>query len=121
MTFSGDLNRFRAKLSTRERDIFVGSVAEAHRSIVSGSEITGSEGQPVDTGTLRNSWQTIFEGPHVALIATNLDYALPIEAGTTHGRKMTLRSQVGGFHSVKKTIAGMRRIVEAVRQRVVSS
>lgn len=117
--FREDLKRFITKVGARNRDIFVNTVSEASNSIVNGSAITGAPGQPVDTGNLKASWQTTFESPSLAQISTKVVYAPQIEDGTREGRALTLRSKVGGFHSVALTIAGLRRIVETVTVQVV--
>lgn len=115
MTFQGDLDAFTAKLDQRQRDLFVGVATETLRSIKSGSPLTGAPGQPVDTGALINSWLLTFESAVAASISTHLVYAPLIEDGISRfGRSLTLRSQVGGFHSVKLTRAGFQRIVEHV-------
>lgn len=103
------------------KDSFVGIVEECTRSVVEGSELTGSDGQPVDTGHLKASWQTVFESPTHAVIGTNVKYAESIEDGLSYahgGKPMTLRSEVGGFHSVRKTMAGIEHIKQAVVARV---
>jgi hypothetical protein len=109
------------------KEIFDGVVAEADRSIRFGSEITSAPGQPVDSGTDLASWQTTFESPTRAVIATNLDYAEGIEEGlgskgqpVTYGAAGHGRSTVGGSHSVKITVASLPRIVEVVTARVKS-
>jgi hypothetical protein len=63
----------------------------------------------VSTGNLKASWQLTFESPDAALISSNVEYAEIIEDNI---RGATLRSKVGGFHSVKLTIAGWQRLVE---------
>lgn len=101
--------------------VFTGIVEEATRSVVDGSEITGSEGQPVQTGALKASWQTVYESPSSAIIGTNVVYAPSIEDGVSYahgGRPLTLRSEVGGFFSVRKTVAGIGAIKDAVVARV---
>lgn len=120
MTFSADIDRFLAKLEQQRRDLFVGVATETLRSIQEGSPLTGAPGQPVDTGHLRASWQLLFEGPTVALIQTNVVYAPGIEDAVGPHGPIQLRSQVGGFHSVKMTRAGFQRIVAAVAQEVTA-
>ena len=78
------------------------------RSIVEGSAITGAPGQPVDTGALRASWYRLIQPDDVIAWASDLDYAPVIEDNLDNA---TLRSPVGGFHSVKMTIAGFPGIV----------
>lgn len=128
MTFSGDLQKFSRKIETLTNDVFVGVVEECERSIVSGSEITSAPGQPVGQygvgynqgavgGFLKGSWQRWFTSPTEAHIATSAVYAPSIEDGVSYahgGTDMNLRSSVGGFHSVKMTIAGFQRIVDYV-------
>lgn len=116
MTFSGDLAKFGRKVVRRQKDIFVGTAEEVHRSIVKGSEITGAPGQPVDTGALVGSWQLEFINEWEARTATPQEYAPHIEDPPSG---MGLKSQVGGFHSRKLTIAGFEKIVRAVRDRVI--
>jgi hypothetical protein len=120
MSFSGDVQAFTRKVNGRSRDVFLGVADACMESIVEGSPITGAPGQPVDTGNLKTSWQERIEGDK-AFITTNVAYAPQIEDGTRAGRALTLRSQVGGFHSVRLTIAGFTRVVDAVVARVVRS
>lgn len=80
-----------------------------YRSITVGSPITGAPGQPVDTGALLESWRKISQKDrHRILIVSNLIYAPIIE---DNWRGATLRSAVGGFHSVKITKAAFNLIV----------
>jgi hypothetical protein len=81
---------------------------EVQRSVVYGSERTGAPGQPVDTGLLRASWIAEFLSPSRWQLTTNTEYAPVIESNL---RGATLKSKVGGFHSVKLTRAGWSRIV----------
>lgn len=127
MSFSGDIKKFTKIIKQRNNDVFVGVAEEVHRSIQTGSEITGAPGQPVGGhqpgrryvgGALRASWQLQID-PDSALISTNMIYAPQIEDGTREGRALTLWSPVGGFHSVKTTIAGFDKIVEHVLKKVV--
>lgn len=99
------------------REHFLDVCGEALRSVQEGSELTGAPGQPVDTGALRASWQLAFPDPDTAIIGTNLVYAAPIEEGVGKYGPLTLRSQVGGWHSVKLTVANIGRIVDAVTRR----
>jgi hypothetical protein len=57
MSFADDVRRFSLNVDTRINDVFLGCVQDAHAAIVVGSPLTGSPGQPVDTGYLRSSWQ----------------------------------------------------------------
>ena len=112
--FMDEVRQFQIKAEQRARDIHNGIADLAYSSIVEGSPVTGAPGQPVDTGNLKASWQNTVEGPLTRLLSTNVIYAPIIEDGSRAGRALTLRSKVGGFHSVKLTIAAWPRIVEWV-------
>lgn len=112
MTWRGTTPRqYAKKIEQIGRRIFVRCAQLAYDSVVFGSAITAAPGQPVDTGYLRASWQLTFERSGLALISTNAVYAEDIEEGIGRFGPLQLRSQVGGFHSVKLTIAGFDRIV----------
>lgn len=106
-----------ARVATVLREHFTAVVLEAHQSIQSGSALTGAPGQPIDTGNLRNSWQVEFPTPDSAIIGTPVEYARPIEDGVGRFGPLTVRSAVGGFHSVAMTVANIDRIVDAVKRR----
>jgi hypothetical protein len=113
-SFADGVKAFGVKVERVAQDVFVGVVQETHTSIVTGSPLTGAVGQPVDTGALRASWQITFVSPTSAVIATNLVYAPIIEDGiAASGKPIQFKSQVGGAHSVKQTVANFDRIVEA--------
>lgn len=130
MEFGDAIRAFEVKVKTKHQAVFAGVVAETANSIKFGSELTGAPGQPVDTGALQGSWQTDFESPESAVIGTNLEYAPYIEdgvvpVGSHRGnvtgdtkQRLTLRSAVGGFHSVALTVAGFDKIVEAEAAKV---
>lgn len=99
--------------------LFANACSAALDSIQNGSAVTGAPGQPVDTGALKASWQLVFEGADHATIGTNLVYALPIEDGVGPHGDLRLRSTVGGFHSVKQTVAGFPRLCEAEAAKAV--
>jgi hypothetical protein len=124
MGFADDINAFTAKVQARTQDVFVRAAEIARDSIVDGSPITGAPGQPVDEGTLKQSWTLEFESPTSALIASGGPaeaYNWQIEEGEREGRALMLRSKVGGFHSVKATVAGMNRIVAAATAEVIGN
>jgi len=121
MGFADDVRAFNRKIETQERDIFTGVVDLAHESIVEGSQVTGAPGQPVDTGALKASWIKDYPSKSEAVISTNLEYAPYIEDGGNDRGEFTLRSEVGGFHSLALTLAGFDKIVDVVTQRVVGS
>lgn len=137
MSAEDDIRRRGVQLTAMAQEVFVGVVAELTRSIVEGSEITGAPGQPVGQygyvkrdgrlvaynpgqvgGTLKSSWQTVFESPTRAVIGTKLIYAQAIEDGVGPHGSLTLRSTVGGFHSVDHTIRGAQRVVDDVTKRL---
>ena len=113
MAFLDDLRAFAVKVERVTDDTFVRTVEMTRDSIVEGSALTGAPGQPVKTGNLKGSWQTEFESKDIAVISTNVEYAEAIEDGVGRFGPLTLRSAVGGWHSVKQTIANHDRIVEA--------
>lgn len=119
MAFSDDLEAFALKVETRSRLLFERATEEVQRSVVDGSEITGAPGQPVDTGNLKGSWIPQLLAPWSWQTTTGVEYAEPIEEGIGPHGPLTLRSAVGGFHSVRLTRAGWGRIVEAARTEVV--
>ena len=114
MSFESDLRAFAQKTERRAKDVFVESTVQVRRSIVEGSELTTAPGQPVDTGHLKASFIDNFTSPDTWQITTNTEYAPGIEDGVG----ITIRSPVGGSHSVKLTVAGWPRIVEHVNRTV---
>lgn len=112
--FEESIRAFALELEGKADAAFLGIVAAVHESITVGSPVTGAPGQPVDTGALRNSWQIENIAPGQARISTNLPYAEPIEDGVGAHGPLTLRSAVGGFHSVKMTVAGFPALVDKV-------
>jgi hypothetical protein len=121
MSFGGQLRDWGDKAKRREGAVFHTAVFTAHKSITVGSPLTGAPGQPVDTGRLRNSWQIVILSPREVRILTSMKYARSIEDGLSYahaGKPLTLRSQVGGFHSLKLTVANWNRIVEDANRRV---
>lgn len=113
MSFASDLARFNQKQRALAQALFANVVIAVGDSIREGSTVTGSPGQPVDTGHLKASWHTVFESATRAAVITNTVYAQAIEDGTRRGRALTLRSSVGGFHSISKTITGFDKLVAA--------
>jgi hypothetical protein len=121
--FASSMNAIVTRVMAETQLVFVAVAQHAHRSIQEGSEVTGAPGQPVATGNLRSSWQLSFPSPDRALISTNVVYAPIIESGIRPigsgrgnatgrtGLRITLRSPVGGFHSVQITLDGIQRIV----------
>lgn len=114
MSLPDDLAAFRLKVESRLKGVVLQSYTTALDSVTTGSAITGAPGQPVDTGNLRASWpaNSRMESPLEALVATNVDYAPAIEEGIGPHGPMTLRSPVGGFHSVAITRANWQKVVD---------
>lgn len=124
MSFAADIQRFQVKVEAKLPAVFANIASALHESIVEGSPLTGSPGQPVGQygpgyhphevgGDLKNSWQLEFTSPTEALISSNSDHAPPNEYGVTvDGRPYMQRSTVGGRHSRALTIAGAQRIVD---------
>lgn len=109
--FTDSLRSFTLKCEARNQAIFVNTVSAVKSSITDGSPLTGSPGQPVRSGTLKNSWQASFDSATSATISTNIVYAEPIEEGVGPYGPLVLRSATGGFHSVRLTRAGFDHIV----------
>lgn len=113
MGFADEVRAWTEKAKGREQQLFDGVVDAAFASIVEGSPVTGAPGQPVAEGgnaKLKLSWEKEIIGTE-AVIATPVDYAPDVEDGLRNGKPMNLESPVGGFHSVKLTVAGFERIV----------
>ena len=128
MSFTDDIARHTAKTLAKEKALFINIASAVKGSIVDGSTITGAPGQPVGQygvgyhpgkvgGTLKASWVLAFETDVAATISTNVIYAPVIEDNIRNAR---LRSTVGGFHSVKYTLAGFERVVEAEARKVAN-
>ena len=100
--------------------MFDDSVNLMEDSVVRGSPITGSPGQPREDGDLIASWVTEKLSPTHAIIAVANDavaagWALQNENGIAlpGGGPYNLRSSIGGRWSVEKSVAGWGRIVDA--------
>lgn len=133
MTFAKELTRFVATVKARQKAVYVGTASAIHASIKDGSTVTGAPGQPVDSGFLKNSW-TLAIGPTEANIQTNVAYApvieyndrsqyndqgrMPPESVTGTSRR-SIKSTVGGNHSVRLTIAGASALQRQVLREVL--
>jgi hypothetical protein len=127
MTAFGEaLQRFTVKVETRSQAVFLNTVSACYESVVNGSPLTGSPGQPVGQygpgyhegevgGELKTSWQVNFTGPLSAEILTKSPYAPQNEDGIARpgGGPYRQRSTVGGRFSVRLTIAGIPKLVAA--------
>lgn len=116
MSFADDMKRIAAKLATVERAVFVSAATEVFNSIVYGSALTGSPGQPVadvNGGALRASWQLEFPSPTSALISTASVYAESNEDGIARpgGGPYMLRASIGGRFSIRLTLNAIEKIV----------
>jgi hypothetical protein len=109
MSFQDDMDRFLSKVHSRERTLYRRCCEHAAMSIVNGSPITGAPGQPVRFGDLKKSWRYRIRGKRNFRIESDSPYAGVIEDNRRGAR---LHSKVGGFHSVKLTRLGWKRIVE---------
>lgn len=117
--FQQALKQFQRDAEQRVRDCAQFAFQEVTRSVVRGSELTGAPGQPVDTGNLRSSWTPSTIAPGVRELTTNVEYARFIEDGGNDLAAFNLRSEVGGFHSVKLTEAAWPDIVEFARKKAL--
>lgn len=115
MSFAGDVAAWTHTVPQLAQQTFERSVDGLFISVVDGSPITGSPGQPVgETGELRDSWRKEIRADE-AQIFTDHPGAPTIEAGLREGRRLTFHR--GGPHSLKLTIASWPAIVaEAVQQ-----
>lgn len=121
--FRETTNRIAAKIKARSQAVFANTASRALAGIQFGDPLTGSPGQPVRDSILLNSWQLQFESPTAALISTNVQWARQNEDGIARpgGGPYIQRSAVGGRHSVKLTIAGLDKIVEAETLKAVGN
>lgn len=120
MAFADGMRRVREVVVARNRAVFHASVFKAHESITVGSSLTDAPGQPKLHGALRQSYQIEILSPTQARIASNKKYARSIEDGVSYahgGVPLTIRSKVGGTHSIEKTALNFDRIVaDAIRR-----
>lgn len=110
MSFEDELQRFASSVERRAEKAFIESVHLARESIVDGSFLTGSPGQPDATGELKGSWREVI-GADGAVVSTRHPGAPTIEHGIRHGQRLELHAG-GGFHSVALTRAAWQRIVD---------
>ena len=111
--FEAQIARFTAKVDGRIEKLHLRCSELLNESVVEGSSITGAPGQPVQKGQLRGSFQLTFPKRLFSSLLTKLVYAPGIELGKDmrSGKTLSLRSAVGGFHSVKLTRAGWNKLV----------
>lgn len=118
MSFSSELAKVTARIQQLQQEHFANVASAALQSIRVGSPLTGSPGQPVDEGTLIDSWQLTFPEPGKAMISTSVGWAPPNEDGINNGRPYIQRSPKGGRHSVKLTAANIQNIVNDEAQKL---
>ncbi len=120
MTFESSVIGFGAKVFRRQAIIFFDVADALHESIKEGSATTGSPGQPVQDSDLKLSWHLEHLEPFLAQTSTPSSYARNIEEGIgSGGKQLTLRSEVGGFHSVKITRVGFQKLVNEIVRNIV--
>lgn len=108
--FHRTLRRHAQMAKDREQLLYSRSVDHAETSIRFGSPVTGAPGQPVRSGKLRDSYHQIGDKKTQSIVILSLlPYANVIE---NNFRRATLRSKVGGWHSVKITRLNFRLIIE---------
>lgn len=118
MSARDDMQRIVLTLEAKNRALFVGCAAEVQQSVTVGSERTAAPGQPVKTGALRASYTPEFIDDHTWQTSTNLPYARGIEEGVGPNGPITIRSSVGGSHSIALTKTNFDRIVAHVAAEV---
>ena len=132
MSFDAQLRQWSVKVESRTVGLLYAMGDLVQTSIVDGSPTTGAPGQPVDTGALKGSW-IIQRMPSEVIVRTNVSYAPVIEhnlrsaydpKGIKPERRnpdgsfrRSIKSVVGGHHSVKLTVAAADRLqAEALRE-----
>ncbi len=120
MTFESDIAEIFLKILHRQTILFFDVSDALHESIKEGSSTTGSPGQPVQLSDLKLSWHLRHLEPFLAQTSTPSLYARNIEEGIgSGGKQLTLRSEVGGFHSVKTTRVGFQKLVDEIARNIV--
>jgi len=119
--FGDDLGRFNKKLQRKPEEFIDLATDEVFNSIVNGSALTGAPGQPVLSGALKRSWRKRRTGPGSSQVVTDSPYARTIENLVGRFGTITIRSAVGGGHSVKMTQAGWDNIIRKVLQDIANT
>lgn len=109
LNFEQQMRTIARRVVDRYDALFDAVDAHVGRSIMFGSPVTAAPGQPVKSGALLMSWKRNNAGRYQVSWSSDSKYAHIIE---DNRRGATLRSKVGGFHSVKLTRVGFQRIVE---------
>lgn len=111
-TFQDALKRAVIQIEVATKDVVTEAVALTADSIVNGSSVTGSPGQPSDLR--KGAWKVQRLTDWYAVISTGAKSARSVEDGMSYkyGRPLTkLHSHVGGFHSALATAAGFPRLL----------
>src|ERR1035437_9572971 len=100
--FDLDMAAVATRLNANLLAMFDDSVNMAAESIINGSAVTGSPGQPVESDELRLSWKTEKLTPTHATITTDIPYAQSNEDGIARPGlgEYRLLSPVGGRWSI---------------------
>ena len=97
------LERMKAQVARLNADLMVGVTQDAYESITIGHPATGSPGQPVDTGYLRQSWSLFTDAPTFNTAGDGKDNAgtsaAPIAAPVANPAVL-LRLAMGQSHKV---------------------
>jgi hypothetical protein len=116
MTFSTEIARAMRNIRAREQQLKKQCDSHVLKSVTVGSNVTGAPGQPVEGGALLGSFRMEkVSNTETDIISRGVPYADVIEENV---RGATLRSSVGGFHSVKMTRLGWNKIVAFESQRI---
>lgn len=120
-TWKSNLKVFIPEMEYDIKQVREGVAVECFESIVFGSASTGAPGQPDDLR--EGQWSVADDGPDSTLISTADPSARSVEDGISHkfGGPITLKSPIGGFHSVKLTHQNAERLVEPVVLKVVGN
>jgi hypothetical protein len=113
--FSKQLMGFSVKTTRVWGELFDRVTEHVQMSVTEGSQVTTAPGQPVDQGILKASWTPDRISATEWQTTTHLDYAPSIEDLVSYahgGTPITIRSSVGGGHSVKLTRVHFPRLVE---------
>lgn len=102
--FARGLRRFGDLMIERETRLYRAAVDHVERSIKDGSAVTGAPGQPIQSGNLYRAWHRAgsLGAQNVAIVC---DVIMAPYAGKIEHRTggITIRSSVGGAHSIKIT------------------
>lgn len=116
-SFRQQLNKITRTLNVRVDECEIELLEEILTSVKDGHPRTGAPGQPIKFGTLYDS-MTI-RGKSIYSKIEPFNYGPFIEEGIgAYGKKLTLRSAVGGFHSLKTTKLNFRWLARDVALRV---